>query len=197
MTSILIVGVGGQGTLLASQIIGRAAVCGERDVKVSEVHGMAQRGGSVVTYVRIGAPGEQVFSPLIEEGGADIMLAFEPLEAVRWQSMINPDTGVAYVNTQRIPPMSVAAGTEQYPDDVERRILSGFPRPLMIDAMALAREAGNIRTVNTVLIGALSAHTDIDEDVWRDAIGSTVKPAFRDVNEKAFTLGRRQARDIL
>lgn len=189
MTSILIAGVGGQGTLLASVILGRIGVKEGRQVKVSEVHGMAQRGGSVVTYVRIGDKGEPVRSPLIEPGGADVLLAFELMEAVRWLSYVNPATGRVYANVQKIPPMSVVTGKEAYPDDLEGQVRRLFPDAVLIDAYQMATKAGNGRAVNTVLLGAMAAHSTFPAHVWQEAIAESVKPAFQAVNEKAFLIG--------
>lgn len=189
MTSILIAGVGGQGTLLASVILGRVAMQENRDVKLSEVHGMAQRGGSVVTYVRIGGTDEQIYSPLIEKGEADILLAFEQMEAVRWLSYVKPDLGKVYVNTQRVSPMPVITGEEQYPEDLVQYIQSRFPDAVMLDALTLAERAGSIRTVNTVLVGAMATGMEFAKPVWLDVIRNTVKPTFREVNERAFELG--------
>lgn len=193
VTSILIAGVGGQGTLLASVVLGRVAVSQGLDVKLSEVHGMAQRGGSVVTYVRIADPGGKVFSPLIEENGADILLAFEEMEAVRWLSYVKPETGRVYTNSQQIYPMSVVTGQSTYPGDLKEYIRSRFPSAVILDALSLAEQAGNARTVNTVLLGAMASGTDFPKDVWLNAVGSTVKPAFLEANEKAFELGFAEA----
>lgn len=189
MKSILIAGVGGQGTLLASVVLGRVAVLEGCDVKLSEVHGMAQRGGSVVTYVRIAEPGEKVYSPLIEEGGADILLAFEQMEAVRWLNYVNRQTGRVYTSAQQIYPMAAASGRIAYPDDLTDRIKAAFPDAVILDALTLAEQAGNQRTVNTVLIGAMATGIPFELSVWTQAIAQTVRSAFREVNEKAFQLG--------
>lgn len=189
MKSILIAGVGGQGTLLASVVLGRVAVMEGRDVKLSEVHGMAQRGGSVVTYVRIADPGEQVHSPLIEEDGADILLAFEQMEAVRWLNYVNHEKGRVYTNAQQIYPMAAATGKIPYPDDLADRIRAAFPDAVVLDALSLAEQAGNSRTVNTVLIGAMATGMGFEMPVWLSAVDETVRPAFREVNERAFRLG--------
>lgn len=189
MKSILIAGVGGQGTLLASMVFGQIALKLNYDVKLSEVHGMAQRGGSVVTYVRIGDKGEKVYSPVIDECGADILLAFEELEGLRWLPYLNPKGGKIYCNTQQILPMPVITGATEYPQDIEEKIKKDFPDAVFVDALALANEAGNVKAVNTVLLGVLAKNMEIDRDVWREAIRSVVKPRFIEMNEKAFMLG--------
>ena len=185
MTDILIVGVGGQGTLLASRILGNLALSMGYDVKLSEVHGMAQRGGSVVTHVRFA---DKVFAPVIDEGGADILLAFEKLEAFRWIGRLKKD-GRIFVNTQEIPPMPVITGAEEYPVDVEKKIRDAVPGAVFVDALALAKEAGNAKAVNTVLIGVLAKHMDIDKDAFLNAIRDTVPEKFLDVNLAAFEKG--------
>ena len=189
MKSILIAGVGGQGTLLASVVLGRIAQKKGYDVKLSEVHGMAQRGGSVVTYVRMGDQGEKVYSPVIDPGGADILLAFEQLEALRWLPYVITERGEVYVNTQKILPMPVITGAARYPDDIPEKILSYFPDAVFLDALSLAEQAGSVKAVNTVLLGVLAKHMDIDRQVWLDVVGETVKPKFKEVNERAFLLG--------
>lgn len=189
MTSILIAGVGGQGTLLASVILGRVAVAQNLDVKLSEVHGMAQRGGSVVTYVRIGAPGETVRSPLIEPGEADVLLAFELMEAVRWLHYVNRSNGTIYANVQRLLPMPVVTGSASYPDDLPDRVLNAFPDAVLIDALTLAEQAGSMRAVNTVLLGAMASSGEYPLETWQEAVAKSVKPRFKEVNEQAFLLG--------
>lgn len=189
MKSILIAGVGGQGTLLASMVFGQIALKLGYDVKLSEVHGMAQRGGSVVTYVRIGDQGEKVYSPVIDECGADIILAFEELEALRWLPFLNPDGGKIYCNTQQILPMPVITGAMEYPADIQKKIKEHFPDAVFVDALSLAKEAGSVKAVNTVLLGVLAKNMEIDKKVWLDAIKSVVKPKFAELNEKAFELG--------
>ncbi len=188
MKNIIIAGVGGQGTLLASVVLGRLAMKLGYDVKLSEVHGMAQRGGSVVTYVRMGDSGERVYSPVIEEGGADILIAFEQLEALRWLPYLKKN-GNVYASTQKILPMPVITGAAEYPQDIENQIKAVFPKAVFMDALSAATEAGSVRAVNTVLMGVLAAHMDIEKDVWLDIITGTVKPAFKEINEKAFLMG--------
>ncbi len=186
--SIMIVGVGGQGTLLASRILGGAVIRLGYDVKVSEVHGMSQRGGSVVTYVRYG---DRVYSPIIDRGGADVILAFELLEAYRALPWLKPG-GKILVNRQKMDPMPVITGAMQYPERIEEK-LSAVADVTAIDALALAEEAGSIKAVNVVLIGLMAKQTDIPKEVWLDTIRTTVPPKFLDVNRKAFELGYAKA----
>ena len=182
--SFVIVGVGGQGTLLASRILG--ALAGEmgQDVKVSEVHGMAQRGGNVITHVRIG---DGVHSPLVEPGGADYLLAFEQLEALRALPYLKKD-GTLIANTQRIAPMPVITGAAIYPEDALTK-LSAACRAHALDALALAHRAGDARAVNLVLLGALCRLTGTDRALWRKAIEQSVPEKFLSVNLTAFELG--------
>lgn len=189
MKSILIAGVGGQGTLLASMVFGQIALKMGYDVKLSEVHGMAQRGGSVVTYVRIGDKGEKVYSPVIDECGADILLAFEELEGLRWLPYLNPDGGKLYCNSQQILPMPVITGAVAYPENIPEKIKEHFPNAVFVDALTLANEAGSVKAVNTVLLGVLAKNMEIDKEIWKEAVRCVVKPKFADLNEKAFELG--------
>jgi indolepyruvate ferredoxin oxidoreductase beta subunit len=183
-TSILIVGVGGQGTLLSSRILGKLAEYNGYDVKVSEVHGMAQRGGSVVTYVRMG---KKVLSPIIEEGGADYMIAFEKLEALRYVHLMK-EGGKIVVNNQRIDPMPVISGTAEYPDKIIEN-LKGKIDIAEMDAVSLAKEVGNMRVVNTIMIGRLAAITGDDKDLWLKAVRECVPPKTVDINVEAFNVG--------
>jgi indolepyruvate ferredoxin oxidoreductase, beta subunit len=183
-TSIVIVGVGGQGTLLASRILGALAAEMNLPVKVSEVHGMAQRGGNVITHVRIG---EGIHSPLIEPGGADYLLAFEQLEALRALPYLKKD-GTLIVNTQKIAPMPVITGVSQYPEDILIK-LSQSRRTAAMDALALARDAGDARAVNLVLLGALCRLMGTDRALWQKAIENSVPEKFRSINHTAFDLG--------
>ncbi len=185
-TSIMIVGVGGQGTLLASRILGNVAISCGYDVKVSEVHGMSQRGGSVVTYVRYGE--KEVASPVIEAGSADIIMAFEELEAYRNLPYLK-EGGRLLVNTQCIDPMPVIMGKAVYPDDILKKIEALGVDIKAVDALSLAKEAGSVKAVNVVLIGLLAKNTSIDKDVWLKVIRNTVPEKFLDVNIKAFELG--------
>ena len=183
--SIMIVGVGGQGTLLASRILGSALLSKGYDVKVSEVHGMSQRGGSVVTYVKYG---EKVYSPVIGEGEADLILAFEQLEAARWLSCLKKD-GKVVVNTQKIDPMSVVIGDSVYPNGVIDAVKNAGATVVELDALPLAVEAGSPKAVNVVLIGAMAKNTDIDKEIWLDAVKACVPEKFLELNLKAFELG--------
>ena len=183
--SILIVGVGGQGTLLASRLLGRALLAKGFDVKISEVHGMSQRGGSVVTYVRYG---ENVASPIVEKGGADIILSFEELEAARWLPFLKKG-GKIVVNTQKMDPMPVIIGKAEYPEDLLGKLEAAGVDVQPVDALALAMEAGTPKAVNVALIGVVAQSTDIEQSVWEDTIRSTVPEKFVDLNLKAFQLG--------
>lgn len=184
-TAIMIVGVGGQGTLLTSRILGNVGISTGADVKVSEVHGMSQRGGSVVTYVKIG---EKVHSPIIEKGEADILLCFEELEALRWIDYAKKDASII-INTQRIDPMPVITGKARYPENIVERIKAEYENVITVPALELAKAAGSIRAVNVVMIGVLAQKTDIPEEVWIDSIRKTVKPQFVELNIEAFRKG--------
>ncbi len=183
--SVMIVGVGGQGTLLASRLLGAAMVAEGYDVKVSEVHGMSQRGGSVVTYVRYG---EKVYSPIIEEGEADIVLAFEQLEAARYLPYLKKD-GIVVVNTQKMDPMPVVTGSTTYPEGLLEDMKKKGARVLALDALSLAEEAGSAKAVNVVLIGAMAKSLGGEQEVWLKAIEETVPAKFLEMNRKAFALG--------
>ena len=183
--NIMIVGVGGQGTLLASRLLGTVMVNKGYDVKISEVHGMSQRGGSVVTYVRFG---EKVASPIVDEGEADLLLAFEQLEAARWLPRLKPD-GQLIVNTQVIAPMPVINGVAEYPQDIIDSIKATGVSVTAADALSLAVEAGSAKAVNVVLIGIMAKHLQITEQEWMTAIESTVPAKFIEMNKKAFMLG--------
>jgi indolepyruvate ferredoxin oxidoreductase beta subunit len=186
---IVIMGVGGQGTLLASKVLGHLAQAMGRDVKVSEVHGMSQRGGSVTTYVRIAAEGKKVAAPLVEQQGADYVLAFEELEALRALPYLKAG-GTIILNTQRIMPLPVIIKAAQYPENIVQRLRQeAGGQVLAIDALPLARAAGNERAVNTLLLGALSARLDIDRRLWLDALEANVPPQFIQANLKAFDIG--------
>ncbi len=182
--NIMIVGVGRQGTLLASRILGKVAIKEGHDVKVSEVHGMSQRGGSVVTYVKYG---EKVYSPIIDKGEADIILAFEMLEAMRALPFLKKG-GKMIANTQKMNPMPVITGAMEYPENIEKKIADKVNLQA-VDALSLAEQAGNIKAVNVVLIGLLAKSTDTDKQVWIDTIKETVPEKFLEVNLKAFELG--------
>lgn len=182
--SIMIVGVGGQGTLLASRILGNVIIARGLDVKVSEVHGMSQRGGSVVTYVKYG---ESVHSPIIDEGEADIILAFERLEALRALPYLK-NGGRIIVNDRAIAPMPVITGAAEYPDGIIEK-LKASADTVSLDALSLAQQAGSIKAVNVVLIGVLAKSTDIPKEAWLETIKATVPEKFLDINLKAFELG--------
>lgn len=182
--NIMIVGVGGQGTLLASRILGRVAIDEGYDVKVSEVHGMSQRGGSVVTYVKYG---EKVYSPIIDRGEADIILAFELLEAYRALPYLKKG-GKMIVNTQSINPMPVITGAAEYPKNLEEK-LSDACALTALDALEIAEKAGNIKAVNVVLIGVLAKSTDVKYEKWIEALKATVPEKFIELNLKAFDMG--------
>lgn len=183
--SVMIVGVGGQGTLLASKLLGAVVQARGCDVKVSEVHGMSQRGGSVVTYVRYG---DSVSSPIIELGEADYILAFEELEAARYLPYLKKD-GVLIVNAQRIEPMPVIIGAAPSPTGVIESLACQPIRLLSFDALALAEHAGSARAVNLVLLGKFARHTDFSREEWENAITGTVPKRFLDMNRTAFALG--------
>ena len=183
--SIMIVGVGGQGTLLSSRLLGSVLTNEGYDVKVSEVHGMSQRGGSVVTYVKYG---DEVNSPIIEKGEADYILSFEQLEAARWLPFLKIG-GKMIVNTQKMDPMPVVMGKAQYPDGVLDALRKAGADVTAVDALSLAVQAGSAKAANVVLMGVLAAKTDSAYDVWMQAVEQTVPPKFLDLNRKAFELG--------
>ena len=182
--NIMIVGVGGQGTLIASRILGGIAVTAGYDVKVSEVHGMAQRGGSVVTFVRYG---DKVEEPIVEEGRADVLIAFERLEAKRYAHFLKKD-GVLIVNDTRIDPMPVVIGAAEYPENIIEDIEKNHT-VYRADATAIAMELGNPRCFNVVILGMAARHMDYKVEDWYDIIERTVKPATVDVNKRAFDAG--------
>lgn len=183
---LVIVGVGGQGTLLASKILGRLALAAGLNVKVSEVHGMSQRGGSVITHVRVG---DAVHAPLVGLGGADYLLSFEALEAARAAAYLKED-GVVIVNEQRIPPMPVIIGAAVYPPEPLQDPALAAHRVEAVDALRLAVEAGSQKAVNLVLLGTLGKHLPFDDEAWRQAIAGSVPRATMAVNIKAFEAGR-------
>lgn len=182
--NLLIVGVGGQGTLLASRILGTVALKMDFDVKVSEVHGMSQRGGSVVTYVRFG---KKVYSPLIEKGEADLIIAFEELEALRWIDYLTGD-GKMIINEQEIDPMPVIIGKAEYPENI-LETLKAEHSIYSLDALKIARRCGTIKAVNIVLLGVMARLTGIDRQIFADAIHEVVPAKVLDVNLKAFEEG--------
>lgn len=183
--NIMIVGVGGQGALLASKTLGRVLLDAGFDVKVSEVHGMSQRGGSVVTYVRYG---EKVYSPIVDKGEADFIVSFEQLEAARYTEYLKKD-GQIVVNTQMIDPMPVITGAMTYPENlVEKMQKEGF-KVDALDCLSLATQAGTAKSVNIVLMGRLAKYMDFPKEAWLNAIEKLVKPQFLEMNKKAFELG--------
>ena len=186
IVNISLVGVGGQGALLASEILCQVALLSGKDVKKSEVHGMAQRGGSVVSEVRMGP---RVYSPLIPMGQTDFLVAFEKVEALRYAHLLLPD-GVALVNDQEIRPVTVSSGQQKWPEDLDGALAKAFANLTLIDALKTARDLGNVRTANVVMMGALSGHMDIGGEIWRAAIEALVPPKALDVNLKAFEAGR-------
>lgn len=186
--NIMIVGVGGQGSLLASKLLGRLLLTKGYDIKVSEVHGMSQRGGSVVTYVRFG---DKVYSPIIDRGEADFIVSFELLEAARWTEYLAPG-GTIVTNTQEVNPMPVITGAARYPDDLPEKMKAAGFQVCAFDALTLAEEAGSSKAVNIVLMGRLSRFFDFPEEEWLKAIRDSVPEKFAAMNEKAFLLGRNR-----
>lgn len=184
--NVMIVGVGGQGSLLASKLLGHILLGKGYDVKVSEVHGMSQRGGSVVTYVRYG---DKVYSPIIDRGEADYIISFEELEAARYVEYLKPD-GCIVTNTQQIDPMPVIIGAAAYPEDLIGKMKAKGIRVDAFDCLSLAAQAGSSKAVNIVLMGRLSKYFDFPAEDWEQAIRELVPPKFVDLNLKAFALGR-------
>lgn len=190
--NVLIVGVGGQGTLLTSRIIAQVAVQMGFDVKVSEVHGMAQRGGSVVSQVRYG---EKVYSPIIKKGDADIILAFEKIEAARWLDYLKPD-GLVIINDERVDPLPVLSGKAKYPNDIVNKIKNVVAKTIEINASDIAIKCGNIKTANVVLVGILTAAMDIPVAEVEKAIKEMVPDKAIEVNLKAFAEGLKMATNL-
>ena len=188
ITNVLLVGVGGQGILLASEILSEAAMLAGFDVKKSEIHGMSQRGGSVVSHVRYG---REVFSPIVPEGEGDILFGFELMETCRSLPLIKPG-GTIVANDLQISPPSVLMGNETYPADLALKIQDHFPDFKLLDGQKLAREAGNVRAANTVLLGAISRRLAIAEEFWMRALEKMVPSKALDVNKAAFAMGREQ-----
>lgn len=188
VTNILMAGVGGQGVILASEIVSEAMMKSGYDVKKSEVHGMAQRGGSVTTHVRFGA---KVYSPLIKDGEVDILFSFELLETMRYLNTLR-ENATLMVNAQKILPPSVTLGKDVYPDNIAELLQTRYPRFKLIDAPAIARQAGNAKAVNVAFVGALSRYLDVSENNWHAAIEALLPPKLVEVNLKAFALGREK-----
>ncbi|MGI6362012.1 MAG: indolepyruvate oxidoreductase subunit beta [Bacillota bacterium] len=185
-TNVLIVGVGGQGTILSGRIISEVVLAAGLDVKVSEIHGMSQRGGSVITQVRFG---EKVWSPIIPNAQADVMIAFEKLEALRSLNWMSPD-GQVIVNDRELYPMPVISGAMEYPADIKERVFAKTDKAIFLDALSMAVEAGNPKSLNLVLLGCLSMYMSFSQEAWERAIAAVVKPHFLEVNLKAFSMGR-------
>ena len=187
--NVMIVGVGGQGSLLASKLLGHLLLAQNYDVKVSEVHGMSQRGGSVVTYVRFG---DRVYSPIIDKGEADFIVSFEKLEAARWMEYLKPN-GRVIVNTQEIDPMPVITGAMEYPTDLVEKMEALGAKVDAMDALAIATEAGSAKAVNIALMGRLSRYfEEIPEEAWQASIEACVPAKFLELNRKAFHMGRAE-----
>lgn len=183
-TNIMIVGVGGQGTLLTSRILGKLALAAGYDVKISEVHGMSQRGGSVVTYVRYG---DKVAEPIVEEGQADVLIAFERLEALRYLHFVKKD-GTVIVNDQRMDPISVVTGQATYPEGIIDTLKSRR-KTMVVDAMSIAKSIGSPKSFNVVVLGASAKSMDYTKEQWIEVIKSTVPPKTIDKNLEAFEAG--------
>ena len=183
--NVLLVGVGGQGTILASKILTHVALAQGHEVKMSEIHGMAQRGGSVVTQVRMG---EGVYSPVIEPGEADFVVAFEQLEAYRWAHFLKKD-GTLIVNTQRIVPLTVLIGAANYPESILVDLKDRVERFIELDGLKLASEAGNAKATNVVLMGVLSQYMEFPEESWQNALVARIPAKLLELNKKAFASG--------
>jgi len=186
--NILMVGVGGQGVILASEIISEVMMRAGHDVKKSEVHGMAQRGGSVSSHVRFGP---KVYSPLIKKGDADVLFSFELLESVRYLDFLRSDA-LLIVNNQKVLPPSVTLGADTYPEQLPELLRERFSRVEIVNALDIAKQAGNARALNVAFLGALSKHFGVDENLWKDVISSMLPLKLVDVNIKAFMLGREK-----
>lgn len=184
--NIVICGVGGQGVLLAGDIIAETAMACGHDAKKSEVHGMAQRGGSVVSHVRYG---DKVFSPLVQEGQADVILSFEEMETARYLHFLKKE-GTVIINRQQVVPMPVATGKAEYPEDIVVRIKSQVTNTVLCDGLRLSEQAGSPKTINMVLLGALSKKLELPTDKWLEVIARRVPPKTVDMNKRAFELGR-------
>lgn len=190
VVNVLMAGVGGQGIILASEVLSKAAAAAGKDVKKSDVHGMAQRGGSVSSHVRFG---DKVYSPLIPDGEADILMASEALEGLRMLPFLKAGGRVA-INTQRIFPPTVARGEQPYPEGIVEACRGKDPKAIALDCLALAKEVGNAKTATVVLLGALSTIIDFPEQMWLDLLAAEVPKKALDVNLKAFKVGREKAR---
>jgi indolepyruvate ferredoxin oxidoreductase beta subunit len=187
---LLMVGVGGQGIVLASDILGEVALAAGYDIKKTDTLGMAQRGGSVVSHVRVA---DKVWSPLIKEGEVDVLVAFEKLEAARWSYYLN-EGGAALVNNQTTPPLSVSLGTQRYPGDkeIENTLRQWARRFYLIDATRQAKELGDVRTLNMLMLGCVSSLLPIDVEIWKDRISQRLSPNILKMNMVAFDKGREE-----
>ena len=186
-TNLLISGVGGQGVVLASYVLSQVAMAEGYEVKQSEIHGMSQRGGSVTSHLRFG---DKVYSPLVAPGTVDILLAFEPLEAMRYIHWLKSG-GLLVYNTVRVNPSPVAAGRAEYPADIDERISAAWPNVRAVDAATLATQAGTVKAVNVVMLGAVSQRLPFADETWEAVIRRVVPPKTVDTNLKAFALGRQ------
>jgi indolepyruvate ferredoxin oxidoreductase beta subunit len=184
-TSIVLAGVGGQGIILASEITAQAAMLAGFDVKTNEVHGMAQRGGSVIGQIRYS---KKVYSPLVAKGTAKVLVALEQIEAIRFSDYLAAG-GVAVVNSQAIIPVTVSSGAAKYPKNIKQMLDDVFQKLVFIDAVKIAIKIGNIRTANVVLLGVMSNHLDLPADCWQKAIESAVEKKYIELNKKAFAAG--------
>jgi len=185
-TSVVLSGVGGQGILLASEIVAQAAVAAGFDVKTNEVHGMAQRGGSVIAQIRYG---REVFSPLVPKGTAKVLGSLERIECLRYVDYLSDD-GVAIVSDQKIVPVTASTGGTPYPEVDEQTLSKFFPRLVYLQALDMATALGNVKTANIVLLGTLSTYLDLPESAWETAIRRSVKEKFAAINIEAFQKGR-------
>ncbi len=191
VTNVLIVGVGGQGIIVAGEALAKAAMISGLDVKKSDVHGMAQRGGSVMSHVRFG---EKVYSPLIPDKEADFLMATERLEALRWLPFVREGSRLV-VSTQAIAPPDVTRGVKKYPEDIMDKLKAADPSMVSFDCLETAKEVGNPRTATVVLLGALSTCLDFTEDIWENALKEAVPKKVMDVNMKAFEAGRKMGKN--
>ncbi len=185
--NVSLVGVGGQGILLTSDILAKTAALAGLDVKKSEIHGMAQRGGSVISQVRFG---EKVYSPIIPDGSSDLLVSFERLESLRWRHLLAPD-GKVLINDMSMTPMTVSSGQQPAVTDLDARLKAEYPGALYIDAMSLAKTVGNTRAMNMVVAGALSTLTPFGADVWEQAMRERIPAKLLDINIQAFAAGRK------
>ncbi len=192
---LLITGVGGQGNILASDIVGYVALSAGCDIKKADTLGMAQRGGSVVSHVRIA---DRVAAPLIQEGAADILLGFEKLESVRWTSYLRPD-GIVIINNHALPPLMVSTGAERYPDDNEIMTVlkRRTGRVIFVEGSRRVKQLGNVRTLNVFMLGCLSNFLPFEPDLWQESLTRTLPAGILEINKKAFDLGRRETVDNL